>query len=275
MRTLCNFRDLGGIVCAGGHALPSGLLFRSEAPALDASDDINLLRRLGVRTFVDLRSPEETPSPLEGLPASVAYVSAGLRRVGWEDSAVPPDHMARFLAGRYLMLSEEALGDGKPLGRALAALMEPSWTGRIVWCAGGKDRTGIVVAIFLHLLGASYEDIAEDFARSAKASAELLRRARRNAMARAASTQRRDSAERRRALRASVAAFPGGLGALSNPAPPEAITLFLEQLTQRHGGVRRYAERAGLGTAAVSEIKRAWFGSAAPSSSSTAYSARD
>ncbi|WP_327347358.1 tyrosine-protein phosphatase [Streptomyces europaeiscabiei] len=267
--TLCNFRDFGGVVCADGHVLPTGLLFRSEAPALDAEDDVAHLQRLGVRTFVDLRSPEEVLSFPAGLAESGSYVRAGLRRVGWEDRDVPQERMSDFLAERYLRLAEEGLREDRPMGRALSALMEPSRTGRIVWCAGGKDRTGIVVALFLHLLGVSHEDIAADYARSAQAAVELRRRARRKTATRAAVTRTRDPAERRRELRASAAAFPGGLGALANPAPAEAITLFLAELARRHGGIQQYAVRAGLGTAAVTEIKQALFGVIATQPSSS------
>ncbi|MCX4850451.1 tyrosine-protein phosphatase [Streptomyces sp. NBC_00893] len=268
--TLCNFRDLGGVVCADGQSLPSGLLFRSEAPAPQAQGDVECLRRLGVRTFVDLRSPEETSSSPPDRAAPGSYVSAGLRRVDWEDRDVPPDRMAGFLAERYLRLAEEGLGGDRPVGRALTALLDPSRTGRIVWCAGGKDRTGIVVAVLLHLLGASHEAIAADYARSAEASAELRRRARRDAATGAAPTRKRDPAERRRMLRASAAAFPGGVGALANPAPPEAITLFLTQLDRRHDGIQRYAERAGLDAEAIPKMRRTLFSVSGAYPSSTA-----
>ncbi|CAM5587252.1 tyrosine-protein phosphatase (plasmid) [Streptomyces viridifaciens] len=249
---MCNFRDVGPLTRADGSTLPAGWLFRSDAPSADSTSDLEHLRTFGITTIVDLRSDGEDPVRPVGIASSYAYVQAGIDPVDWADEALGHDDMATFLSERYLAIADRCLLDDSPMGRALTVLIAPPDEPRIVWCAGGKDRTGIVMAIALRLLKVTDDAIQADYACSSAAAAELRRRARTASPSVAlsgptsASGAAGSAVERRAALRQSVAAFPGGVGRFSNPAPPQAVTRFLHGLCERYGTVERYAELTGV-----------------------------
>lgn len=52
---------------------------------------------------------------------------------------------------------------GKNMVAALASIAEAPPGGVVVHCHAGRDRTGVVVALALHLAGASTESIAADY----------------------------------------------------------------------------------------------------------------
>ena len=54
-----NFRDLGGFITADGHRVARQRLFRSGNLARLTEDDFEVLRRIPLRTVVDLRSELE------------------------------------------------------------------------------------------------------------------------------------------------------------------------------------------------------------------------
>ncbi|MFI5888025.1 tyrosine-protein phosphatase [Streptomyces sp. NPDC051554] len=252
---MCNFRDLGGLLRTDGTRLPAGWLFRSDAPSADSDADLDRIRALGIRTIVDLRSAQEQPSCPPVLRSTCAYVSIPIDRVEWADSTLASEDMADFLAGRYLRLAAQCLtDDDRRLGSVLNVLGLPCDQPRIVWCAGGKDRTGLVTAILLRLLGVTDDDIRADYARSSSATAELRRRARAETPAKAGRAVSPE--DRRAALRGRLASFSEGIGRLSNPAPPEAIGLFLASLSARHGGVESYAASVGADMETIAMTRR-------------------
>jgi protein-tyrosine phosphatase len=62
--------------------------------------------------------------------------------------------------------------------RALRVVADPANHPVVIQCAAGKDRTGMLAALVLGLLGVDDDAIARDYARSAAAIDELLERAR-------------------------------------------------------------------------------------------------
>jgi protein-tyrosine phosphatase len=250
---LANLRDLGGLTGSDGRVLPPGRLFRSEAPATDASP--RAICGLGLRLVVDLRSAAERTA-LPACLADVCYVPASLPVVSWLDSDIRPADAPVFLAERYLTLAEAGTRGANPMGAALSALLRPTPEPRIVWCAGGKDRTGIVVAVLLDLLGVDRDDIARDYAHSAAAAMERLARAR--TMKRARNGERLDREQRRNELRAALSAAPAVPGTILNPAPREAIVRFLECLDERYGGAHGFAAAAGVAASTVAEFRHSF-----------------
>lgn len=161
-----NVRDLGGrALRAGGHT-PFGRVFRGAAPEHLTDDGWTAAKAAGVRTVVDLRNaPAETrrtadhpsirPESLHGLvfvPAPTEDPEdAEFRRVcgphldhprSWTDNVrLAPDRIAAVL---------------RAVARAEGAVL--------VHCAGGRDRTGMISAMLLHIAGATAGAIVEDYA---------------------------------------------------------------------------------------------------------------
>jgi protein-tyrosine phosphatase len=154
---LFNLRDLGGYPTARGE-LPWRTLLRSDAlHQLDAMG-IAALAQLGLRTIIDLRTHVEVeiaPSPLDQLTARHAHVSI----LGGDLDGLPAE-----LDEVYAYVVTEC-------GTAIAAAIRPLCSEHafpaLVHCTAGKDRTGIVIAMVLAVLGVPDQVIAADYALSA------------------------------------------------------------------------------------------------------------
>ncbi|MBM7788227.1 tyrosine-protein phosphatase [Tenggerimyces flavus] len=164
-----NVRDLGGYTGAEGRTVKWGRLIRADSLSRLQEPDLDRLRALGIRTVVDLRTSAEIDA--EGRVAlddgSVAYHQVSLLTALWDPATyVPEDGPEAFLVARYL----EMLADPEaPMGAVLSHVVSPAAHPLVFHCAGGKDRTGIVAALALGLLGVGLDDIAADYALTAEA----------------------------------------------------------------------------------------------------------
>lgn len=159
----CNARDLGGLRAADGGVTRWGAVVRSEAPAhLSAAGWAALLAH-GVRTVVDLtgfdeREPDAAPRPPELTTVRIplddhADVEFWTR---WDRSlSCTPLYWDAFLDRFPLKVAE-----------VVTAVARARDGGVLVHCGGGRDRTGLVVAVLLGLLGVFPDDIADDHALS-------------------------------------------------------------------------------------------------------------
>jgi protein tyrosine/serine phosphatase len=172
-----NMRDLGGYLTEQGDRVRPGLLYRSDSPHRLAGDDAAAFARLGIRTIVDLRSYAELDRlgrPPLG-PTVRAYVHAPLRL------AAPADGEGAVPAGLQLpgdLQLDDTLTLGKlychfvtqsgaELRTILRLLSDEQAFPALFYCVVGKDRTGIVAAVILGLLGVPDETIAADYAATA------------------------------------------------------------------------------------------------------------
>ncbi|MEX5637293.1 tyrosine-protein phosphatase [Parafrankia sp. FMc2] len=169
---LVNLRDVGGLPLRGGGEVRTGVLYRSDAPL--AGDRIPLAVPVWPpRTVVDLRSAAER-SPEHPLAASGAEVHHFplLDRLIEPRAARPSDDGAPRLARVYRKIIS---GLGEVAG-PLVGLLGDSPGPVLIHCAGGKDRTGVLVAVILGLLGVDPAEIRADYRRTSAAMPALLRR---------------------------------------------------------------------------------------------------
>ena len=140
-------------------------LFRADDLCRLQGEDLDRLTRLGVRTVVDLRRPAEVDARGR-IPeaAGRTYSNVHVRHADWQPADfTAPDARTAYLVERYLEMAD--LGaDG--IGAALRLVAEPHAAPLVFHCVAGKDRTGLVAAFTLYLLGVSDEDIADDYALS-------------------------------------------------------------------------------------------------------------
>jgi len=161
---LVNFRDLGGIRADGGVIRP-GRLFRSDSLSYATESDAARLVDAGLATIVDLRDTVEVDQFGRGPLASAPITYVGLPCT----DSIPAESRSEYYF-RLLALQGPALAD---LVRRLSA---PESLPAAVHCHIGCDRTGIVSAMLLGLVGVSDEDICADYARSTRASAAIRER---------------------------------------------------------------------------------------------------
>jgi protein-tyrosine phosphatase len=168
-----NFRDLGG------HATPTGVVryeqvYRSDSLSHCNADEVaHLIDVLGVTTIIDLRHGDEIAStPLSSLEA------AGIRvhhvplvdpaRSNWK-----PLEASASLAERYEFVLETA---GDQFTIALRLIAEASNRPVVFQCMAGKDRTGLLAAVLLGLLGVDDDTVAADYERTTDALPAMLER---------------------------------------------------------------------------------------------------
>ncbi len=224
-----NFRDLGGLPTACGRTVTHGRLFRSDTLQALSERDVALLRdQIGLRVVVDLRLAHEVNEEGRGLLAaegSIGYVHAPLEMAS--TAGIAPDQVLEAL---YLqcLASPSTL---HAVDRIAAHAGEPT----LFHCAAGKDRTGVVAAMVLGLLGVDDEAIVADYLDSAPNMPRML--------ARFAGWPR---------YRDHLAAMPSQVYAVKE-AP---IRTMLKALRKQHGTVREWALRGGIPAASIDRLQR-------------------
>jgi len=159
-----NLRDLGGLATREGKTLTVGRLFRSAAPLTESGTVARLMAATGLRRIVDLRMDPEVKAAGPGLlPSTCERVRLPL--IGsipphWPD---PPDRSPPATALRYFEMLEVGL---PTLADVVGLLEDVDQSPTLIHCVSGRDRTGIVVASVLELVGVPDASIAADYALS-------------------------------------------------------------------------------------------------------------
>lgn len=225
-----NFRDLGGYPTADGRRVRWRQVFRSDAlHHLTAHDVARLRDEVGLGTVIDLRSSGELDSEGRGPLAAekVAFHHLPLFESNASRAAPPPE---RRLVDLYVRMADFAKG---PIGRVLtmlAAVDAPA----VYHCAAGKDRTGVVSAILLSLLGVPDEMIVADYAVTKERLDAIV--------ARLMST---------RGYQPTLDTLPPD----SMHAEPETMVGFLLRLRERYGSAEGYAASAGVADDAIARLR--------------------
>ncbi len=165
-----NFRDLGGLPVRGGGVTREGRLFRSDTlQALSATDVDRLSGTLGLRSVIDLRLQHEVAEqgrgPLAQVP-TIRYFNAPLGMASID--GVPSGQVLSHL---YTSCVESA-----SLAAAVIQLAEVVENPCLFHCAAGKDRTGVLAAITLGLVGVGDDAIVDDYLRSGANMARIVDR---------------------------------------------------------------------------------------------------
>lgn len=172
-----NVRDLGGLSTGNGGQTRTGALVRADVPTRLTPTGRAALVDHGVRTMVDLRFTHEVALdwdvyPFRGLADGADRVTVAYANVPFNMGRDPADdeafHDAYRAATSRSELNRLDLDRNRPgIVAAVAAIADAAPGGVLVHCHAGKDRTGIVVALLLSLVGVSDDDIADDYARTA------------------------------------------------------------------------------------------------------------
>ncbi|EAT10438.1 tyrosine-protein phosphatase [Sphingobium sp. 10 DY56-G10] len=167
-----NFRDIGGLPTADGGQVRSGILFRSEGPASFFEDHHAELSDLGFRSVADLRSTIERDAAPHGWCGPDCRMldldmNTDLRAQGedmWLSLGREPTaaRAVEVMTHNYGLMPQAFLPH---LSRMVDALLAQD-TPMLVHCTAGKDRTGVVVALFLDLLAVPRPMIMEDYRKS-------------------------------------------------------------------------------------------------------------
>jgi protein-tyrosine phosphatase len=225
-----NFRDLGGYPTADGRTVRWRQVYRSDALHLLTEDDICRVRdELRIGTVIDLRSSAELRSDGRGRLADAPIAFCHMPLFDGDTSTAESYTEVITLADRYALLADFAKEQIARVITAIAATGEPA----VYHCAAGKDRTGVISAVLLGLLGVRDEIIVADYAATRENLDAII--------------ERLMAAE---GYQSMLAALP----ASTLHAEPGTMVAFLERLRGQYGSLREYALSAGVEAAAIDEL---------------------
>jgi len=156
-----NLRDLGGYRTATGATVRWRRLFRADGPERLTDRDRAVVAGLGIATVVDLRTSEE--SSVGDWPSIGTVHRHSVFDLMPDIEGLPPLQDAADMGRRYLFRLEAGAARFVDAIETIAdGIDQPA----LFHCAAGKDRTGILAALILDLLGVDEETIVSDYALS-------------------------------------------------------------------------------------------------------------
>jgi protein-tyrosine phosphatase len=159
-----NVRDLGGLRTRDGRRTRHGVIYRGDSlDGITPADASILFEKLGIGSIVDLRTEAETE--LSGLVFPVPryrYSVLAEGRLGKEP--FPSDDPVE-LAKVYLSNLEGGRSAAKGTFDVIAANLQAG-VATLFHCAAGRDRTGVIAALLLGLVGVTDGQIAMDYVQS-------------------------------------------------------------------------------------------------------------
>jgi protein-tyrosine phosphatase len=227
-----NFRDLGGYATTDGRRTRWRVLFRADGLSELTEPDLAVLRQLGIRTVVDLRSGYE----LEQSRFNVEAHPVEFHHFPFIDQLPDVEEWDRrpgLLGSQYTEMLDDAMPQ---IAGALEVLAAPEARPAVFHCTAGKDRTGLLSALVLSLLGVPEETVVADYALSGEAMERLRAKL--------------------------ILKYPDGKDVIADISevfsadPANMIGLFAH-LRQRYGSVAGYAERAGVPDEVVTRLRAA------------------
>ncbi len=224
-----NFRDLGGYRNHTGQTVRWRRLFRSDAlQDMTATDAAYAIEELDVRLVVDLRNPDEAErdgkGPLPDLGAGYTHHPL-LRERGF-----PPftgGDVVERLSSTYQWLIHNS---GSRVADAVNAIAEADGSSVVFHCSAGKDRTGLLAALILEVLGVDAETIRADYLLTNEAVEGILRRIK---------AMQPDASPTTQSLAAQPVAFQG----------------FQDTLHQEYGGAESYLTRHGVAVETLTRLR--------------------
>lgn len=163
-----NFRDLGGYPSyPEKRSTRWGMLYRSGEIESLKSSSIKELKNLGIRTVIDLRSPQEITASNANLESNFHVISI----------PIPTGDMKKVLNGvqNHSILSDTVNRIVERMNRELIKKYTPQYRQVfdllldadnypiVIHCSSGKGRTGILSALILAALRVNEEYIMEDY----------------------------------------------------------------------------------------------------------------
>ena len=226
-----NARDLGDLPTAGGLRTRRAAVVRSDSPNRLTDRGAQSLVDHGVRTIVDLRLPDEAagfsyPFARPG-DHGIGYVNISLIDPAATGSGPGPVPLADDYKGMLVRFQAQ-------VADIVGAIADAPVGGVLIHCAAGKDRTGLIAALVLDLVGVPRDLVADDYA----LSGEYLRE-------RTLAWVTAEPAERA-AREATVA----------RTTPTREVMLeVLAFLDERFGGTEPYLTQAGRSSEQLAKIR--------------------
>lgn len=231
---MSNVRDLGGLPTRDGKKVKAGVVVRSDNPkGMTEQGHIDLMTVVGPRTMIDLRIEVEVEHDGYTIKdESVTVVNFPMLPL----SGVTPEQIE---AGAFDNLIDDYMGqieiNADSVLSALRIIASSDQHPILYHCTAGKDRTGIVSAMLLDILGVDHETIAADYHLTTANMLPIIER-----------------------IRNAPVYKENGLAfapAWIFSSDPETMLAFLERMTAKYGGAEGWALQHGLTQAEIDAIR--------------------
>jgi len=149
-----NMRDLGGYLTRDGRVIKMNCLIRSNLPKYLSLNCIDELVSNGITTVIDLRNDEEIAKEGGVFRDNELFRYYHVKIKG--DGRLPESPEKVYDSYIEMIEGKEEIGK-------VFSIIANTNGGVIYYCNAGKDRTGVVSALILKLLGVKDKDIVEDY----------------------------------------------------------------------------------------------------------------
>lgn len=239
-----NVRDLGGLPLVAGGSTRPGVFFRGDTLQELTPQDVALLKDLGLRTILDLRTPVEADhegrGPLAAEP--IEYVNLPF---------IPDELMVGDDKARELVVAERRETDrvqhylnylryaGDRVVAAVRIMASPEGPPALFHCAAGKDRTGVLAALVLDSVSVERDAVIADFALTNERLERVASRLRRMP---------------------TYANYTGNLSTGDMSADPVTMADVLDTLDREEGGASGWLLGHGLAQSELDNLRAALTG---------------
>jgi protein-tyrosine phosphatase len=165
-----NFRDIGGYLTESGRRVKPGKVFRSDELGDLSDGDLSKLKEMGLQFIFDLRNRREVKKKTDRIPpgSPFKYVHAPIYENEPKGKYLPAilfnrHKLGDILAERYFFMIEKR---AEAFGKILSHFADPQNFPIVYHCTAGKDRTGLITALILSILGVPEETIVADYSLS-------------------------------------------------------------------------------------------------------------
>ncbi|WP_328291521.1 tyrosine-protein phosphatase [Kineococcus sp. NBC_00420] len=154
-----NSADVGGLALPSGEPVPHKRIIRANTPTQLSQTEFDAALAFEFSAVLDLRSEEEVQAVAHPLNQLAGYRSLPL---------IDPAAEAREDFHRFTSLGEiyssSLQRNAAHIAPIFSALADAPPGPVLISCRAGRDRTGMIVALLLDLVGVDREAIAEDYA---------------------------------------------------------------------------------------------------------------
>lgn len=231
-----NFRELSGYQLRSGGVIRSAMIYRSGALELMTERDRQWLQeQIRLRRILDLRHPDElagTKGP-HALADRVVALSI-FKETQTQESLIAElnglygngPSPRRYL--HYLDIGGERLAEG------FRMFADDENYPVLVHCTAGKDRTGVLLGMLMDVLGASDEDIANEYGLSDASIDRLIAYLRSSG----------------RALEGTDDEIRARLS-----TPPDRMAGFIELMREKHGSSEAFFIKQGVTEEEIQKVR--------------------
>lgn len=219
LEKMVNTRDLGGYETQGGTYSRAHKYIRASSPAQATENDIDFLKNYGIKAVIDLRSDfekEHQKNPFCNIK-DIDFYEVNL--FDSSSAAIVPDEVKQYkdLGGVYIYMLESMKNKFKDI---FDIFLKYPYDGVMFHCSAGKDRTGMIAALLLDLIGCHEYDIVKDYSESYENNMEINEEL----------SKMMDNEEAKQYLKSS----------------PRYMMEFLDYLREHYGSSRGYLMEIGL-----------------------------